>query len=138
MDQTDKRILAVLSRDARISFAALGRKIGLSRTAVQDRVTKLETNGVIRGYHTDYSQNKSGIIRALIFVKIAVRPCDQALDWLASLSGVQEVTSVSGEIDAIAHCAVTSPSDLTVLNDKIGASNLIAKSTSSLVLSTRK
>lgn len=138
MDQTDKRILAILGRNARISFAALGREIRLSRTAVQDRVTKLEANGVIRGYHADYSQNQSGVIHALIFVKIAVRPCDQALDWLTSLSGVQKVTSISGEIDAIAHCVVTSPSDLTVLNDKIGTSNLITKSTSSLVLGTRE
>ncbi|MEP2783158.1 MAG: Lrp/AsnC family transcriptional regulator [Pseudoruegeria sp.] len=138
MDQTDKRILARLGKDGRISFTALGREIGLSRTAIQDRVTKLETNGVIRGYHADYSQNQVGIIHALIFIKIAVRPCDQALNWLASLNGVHKVTSISGEIDAIAHCVVTAPYDLTLLNDTIGASNLITKSTSSLVLGTRK
>ncbi|MEP3298734.1 MAG: Lrp/AsnC family transcriptional regulator [Pseudoruegeria sp.] len=138
MDQTDKRILARLGEDARINFTALGREIGLSRTAIQDRVTKLETNGVIRGYHADYSQNQVGIIHALIFIKIAVRPCDQALNWLASLSGVHKVTSISGEIDAIAHCVVTAPNDLTLLNDTIGASNLITKSTSSLVQGTRK
>ncbi|MEP3035619.1 MAG: AsnC family transcriptional regulator, partial [Pseudoruegeria sp.] len=68
MEQTDKRILARLGKDGRISFTALGREIGLSRTAIQDRVTKLETNGVIRGYHADYSQNQVGIIHALIFI----------------------------------------------------------------------
>ena len=42
MDHTDQKILAALARNARLSFAALGREIGLSRTAVQDRVGRLE------------------------------------------------------------------------------------------------
>ena len=136
LDQTDKRILLELGQNARISFAALGREIGLSRTAVQDRVKRLETSGVIRGYHTDYSVEQVGTIHALVFVKIAVRPCTQALDWLTSLRGVEKVTSISGDIDAIAHCVVTSPAVLTLLNDKIGANSLITSSTSSLVLAT--
>jgi DNA-binding Lrp family transcriptional regulator len=117
-----------------MSFAALGREIGLSRTAVQDRVTRLETAGVIRSYSTNFSIQEAGMISALLFIKIAVRPCDQALEWLASLEGVHEVLSLSGDIDAIARCVVASTRDLTALNDKIGASHLIASSTSSLVL----
>lgn len=80
LDQTDKRILIILDRNARIRLAALGRENGLSRTAVQDRVTKLETQGVIRGYHTDYTSTQARMIRALLFVKFAARPCDLALD----------------------------------------------------------
>jgi len=137
LDQTDRRILTILSRDARISFAALGREIGLSRTAVQDRVSKLEAAGVIKGYHTNYSEDQAGTIRAMLFIKIASRPCDEALDWLASLSEVVSVVSIAGEIDAVAYCNVASPSDLTLLNDKIGANELIASSTASLILTTR-
>jgi Lrp/AsnC family leucine-responsive transcriptional regulator len=121
-----------------MSFSALGREIGLSRTAIQDRVTKLETAGVITGYFTDYSFDRSGLISAMLFIKISIRPCDQALDWLASLEGVQEVQSLSGDIDAVARCLVRTPRNLTELNDKIGASNLIESSTSSIVLATRK
>ncbi|KKK96439.1 hypothetical protein LCGC14_2662770, partial [marine sediment metagenome] len=73
-----------------MSFAALGREIGLSRTAVQDRVAKLEIEGIITGYFTDYSLGQSGLISAVLFIKISTRPCDRALDWLASLKGVQE------------------------------------------------
>lgn len=121
-----------------MSFAALGREIGLSRTAIQDRVTKLETDGVITGYFTDYSLGQPGLISALLFIKIAIRPCNQALDWLASLKGVQEVQSLSGDIDAIARCLVPTPRDLTDLNDKVGVSNMITSSISSIVLETRK
>ena len=137
MDRTDKRILGMLGKNARMSFAALGREIGLSRTAVQDRVTRLETASIIRSYDANFSIQEAGMISALLFIKIAVRPCDQALEWLASLEGVHEVLSLSGNIDAVARCVVASTNDLTALNDKIGASQLIASSTSSLVLARR-
>ncbi|KPB00820.1 Lrp/AsnC family transcriptional regulator [Ahrensia marina] len=137
MDRTDKRILGLLGKNARMSFAALGREIGLSRTAVQDRVNRLETTGIIRSYDTNFSIHDAGMISALLFIKIAVRPCDQALEWLASLEDVHEVLSLSGEIDAVARCVVASTNDLTALNDKIGASQFIASSTSSLVLARR-
>ncbi|MHA3916064.1 Lrp/AsnC family transcriptional regulator [Halovulum sp. GXIMD14793] len=115
MDRTDKRILAVLERNARTSAAEIGRQIGLSRTAVQDRLSKLETSGVIGGYRVQISDTQVGLIRAVIFVKIAARPCEQALNWMVSLEGVQEVASLSGEIDAIVRCTVPDVVALTAL-----------------------
>lgn len=137
MDLTDQKILAALARNARMSFAALGREIGLSRTAVQDRVGRLEDRGVITGYHTEYDAEAAGLVRAVLFVTIAARPCELALAWLASLSGVEEVLSLSGEIDALVRCRVASPVALTALNDRIGTSELIASSVSSLILAER-
>lgn len=134
LDQTDKRIVAVLKQDARISFAALGRQIGLSRTAIQDRVARLETNGIIRGYRTEIGADQSESISAVLMIRIAQRPCDQALEWLNTLPGVHSVTSLSGEIDAIAHCDVPAPADLSRLNDQIGTSELIQSCTSHVIL----
>ncbi|MFV1601535.1 MULTISPECIES: Lrp/AsnC family transcriptional regulator [unclassified Phaeobacter] len=136
VDRTDKRILAVLERNARTSAAEIGRQIGLSRTAVQDRLSKLETRGVISGYRVQLSEPQDDLIRAVLFVRIAVRPCTDALTWMASLEGVQEVMSLSGEIDAIVRCAVPDVAALTALNDRIGASDWIAGSNSNVVLRT--
>lgn len=69
----------------------------------------------------------------MLFIKIAVRPCEQALNWLATLEGVQEVVSLSGDLDAIVRCAVPDVSALTALNDKIGVSDLITWSNSNVV-----
>ncbi len=137
MDHTDQKILAALARNARLSFAALGREIGLSRTAVQDRVGRLEQSGVITGYVTEYNAEAAGLVSAVLFVRIAARPCDPALTWLASLSGVEEVLSISGEIDALVRCRVPNPAALTALNDKIGANAMIFSVLSSLVLARR-
>ncbi|WP_319485261.1 Lrp/AsnC family transcriptional regulator [uncultured Cohaesibacter sp.] len=134
LDQTDKRIMAILERDGRISAAELGRQIGLSRTAVQDRISRLESNGTITGYHARLSPSADSLIRAVLFVKIAIRPCEKALLWLSGLEGVQEVASLSGDIDAVVRCAVPDVSALTRLNDRIGASELISSSTSGIIL----
>lgn len=65
-DKTDKRIPALLERNARASSTAIGREIGLSRTAVQDRITRMEAGGIIQGYHVVSSQEAAGLVKALI------------------------------------------------------------------------
>lgn len=134
MDQTDKRITAILESNARTSAASIGRQIGLSRTAVQDRITRLEADGAIVGYHAQLAVPDESFLRALLFVKIAIRPCEDALNWLASLQGVQEVVSLSGDIDAVVRCAVPHAGALGNLNDKIGRSKFITSSHSNVVL----
>ncbi|WP_406648557.1 Lrp/AsnC family transcriptional regulator [Aliisedimentitalea scapharcae] len=136
-DRTDKRILAVLERDARTSAAAIGRAIGLSRTAVQDRISRMETAGLLLGYRPVIAPDAVTGIRVVIFVQIAERPCDPALDWLSSLVGVTDVFSISGEIDAIVHAILASPEELTRLNDRIGANPMIGAAQSQMVLQSR-
>ena len=50
LDSLNQHILALLQKNARQSAADIGRTVGLSRTAVQDRIKKLEQKGVIQGY----------------------------------------------------------------------------------------
>jgi Lrp/AsnC family leucine-responsive transcriptional regulator len=50
LDETDRRLLAELQEDARLSFAELGRRVGLSSPAVAERVARLEQDRVITGY----------------------------------------------------------------------------------------
>ncbi|MGH1464662.1 MAG: Lrp/AsnC family transcriptional regulator [Cognatishimia sp.] len=138
LDSTDKRILALLQQNARIGFAAIGRDIGLSRTAVQERVAKLENAQVIQGYHAQITAESSGLVSAMLFIQIADRPCDPALNWLSGLKDVQKVTSLSGEIDAIAECTLPTAADLSTLIDTIGGSDLIADCRASVVLNQRR
>lgn len=134
MDATDKRILALLHNNARIPFAEVGRAIGLSRTAVQDRIARMEANGTIAGYHTKITKRESLPLQAIVTVKITNRPCDPALIWLASLTDVHQVMSIAGEFDALLLCHVADAGHLSRLNDTIGASPLITSATSHLVL----
>ncbi len=50
LDETDKRIIAALTADARSSFADIGQAVSLSAPAVKRRVDRLRAAGVIRGF----------------------------------------------------------------------------------------
>ena len=53
LDRIGRNILEILEDNARISFSALGRKVGLSTPAVTERVRKMEEAGIIAGYHAN-------------------------------------------------------------------------------------
>ncbi len=51
LSRTDLSILRILESDARVSFAALAERVGLSKSPCWSRVQALEKQGVITGYH---------------------------------------------------------------------------------------
>ncbi len=60
LDRIDRNILAVLSREGRLSMSELAQKVGLSKTPVQARVKRLEADGYIRGYAAMVDREKMG------------------------------------------------------------------------------
>jgi len=61
MDTIDHEILGALQEDARMSWAELGRRVGLSAPAVTERVRQLEASGIITGYHAAVDPAKAGL-----------------------------------------------------------------------------
>ncbi|MFK0298262.1 Lrp/AsnC family transcriptional regulator [Brevundimonas sp. NPDC090276] len=133
IDPTNAKILALLRADARMSVSAIGKSVHLSRQAVQDRINRMEQSGVIRGYRAEVSE-AAGSVQAVLTVKIADRPCAPALEWLAALSGVTSVMSVSGDSDAVALVSLPSLDALSQLNDAVATSPLISAKQSQIVL----
>lgn len=74
LDATDWAILGELQMDARLSYAEIGRRVGLSSPAVQERIHKLEDAGVIKGYRAEVDTAALGLpIRALIQLRGSCR-----------------------------------------------------------------
>src|SRR4051794_41937636 len=71
LDDTDRRLLAELQVDARVSRAELGRRVGLSAPAVAERLRRLEDDGVIVGHHTVGNPRALGLALTVV---IRVRP----------------------------------------------------------------
>ncbi|MDO5620817.1 MAG: Lrp/AsnC family transcriptional regulator [Paracoccus sp. (in: a-proteobacteria)] len=133
IDRTGKRILALLAQNARISATAIGQQVGLSRTAVQDRVAAMEQRGIIQGYHARIAEHV-GLVSAILTIQISGRPCDPALRWLAAQEGVETVLSLSGEVDAIAWVTLPDMASLSALTDRVALSPLIASVSSRIIL----
>lgn len=60
VDPMGVKILRELQMNARSSFSRIGRKVGLSSPAVAERVYKMESGGIIRGYHADINPQAFG------------------------------------------------------------------------------
>jgi Lrp/AsnC family leucine-responsive transcriptional regulator len=70
VDAVDARILTALDADARLSMSELGRIIGMSAPSVSDRVRRLETAGIIRGFTLDVDSRALGYqIRAMVRIR---------------------------------------------------------------------
>ncbi len=99
MEHTDQMILALLSRDGRMSFTELGRRVGLSTSAAQQRVRRLEQRGIITGYRADVDPGK--VDRGLTAI-IEIQPRggehdEQAPEYLAGLPEITSCYSVAGD-----------------------------------------
>lgn len=60
LDRIDRRILALLQDNARLSNAAVAREVGLTPPATLERTRRLEESGMIRGYHADLDPEPLG------------------------------------------------------------------------------
>jgi len=73
MDAIDRNLLEALQNDARVSYAELGRRVGLTPPAVAERVRRLETSGIISGYHAQVDLKKAGY-GLVAFIRLSSAP----------------------------------------------------------------
>ena len=98
LDDLDWRLLEALQRDGRGSYADLGRLVGLSPSAVTERVRRLEESGVITGYHCEVDPEKLGLpIMALVRLRYPHGNYKPFRDLLATTPEVTEAHHVTGE-----------------------------------------
>lgn len=137
MEEINRKILALLARDGRLSFTELARQTGLSVSAVQQRVRRLEERGVIRGYTAQIDPEEAGLPLTAF---VSIKPFDPAApddspERLAHLSAIEACHSVAGEESYILKVRVASPAALEELLQEIRAAASVATRTT-IVLST--
>jgi DNA-binding Lrp family transcriptional regulator len=138
IDDTDRRLLALLRDNARAPTAELARRLGLSRTTVQNRLQRLERNRAIAGYTvTVPPEAESALVRAHVLITQAPRQSAAIEVALRRIPEVRVLHSVSGPFDLIAIVAAGSIGELDALIDRIGALDGVERTTSAIVLSTR-
>jgi Lrp/AsnC family leucine-responsive transcriptional regulator len=98
IDETNRKLLAELQDDARLSLAELGRRVGLSSPAVAERLQRLERSGVITGYRATIDPRALGYSLSAV---IRIRPAPGQLQNVAELARntpeVVECTRITGE-----------------------------------------
>lgn len=101
MDDKDRLLLSLLRRDARRPVVALARDLGLSRTATQDRLARLQASGAIAGFTV---VEGNGQAREMAYLMIRLERgarCAQIAPKLRTMPTVEAIHSVTGAIDMI-------------------------------------
>ena len=137
MEKTDRKILALLAADGRMSFTDLGKATGLSTSAVHQRVRRLEQRGVIRGYSARIDPDLLGLpLTAFVSVKpIDAAQPDDVPDRLAGLTAIEACHSVAGDESYILKARVEGPGALEALLQEIRSRANVSTRTT-VVLST--
>ncbi|MCP3916671.1 MAG: Lrp/AsnC family transcriptional regulator [bacterium] len=110
LDRIDRRILARLQKDARITNKELAAEVGLAPSTCHARVQRLEGEGIVRGFHADVDPAALGIgLQAIVSVQLTGNPkrrLDAFLAHVSSLDEVVHVYQVAGRNDLLLHVCV--------------------------------
>jgi DNA-binding Lrp family transcriptional regulator len=136
LDETDQRLLSLLRGNARLPAATLGRQLGLSRSAVQERMRRLERDGVIQGYTTLLAEAPAGVA-ALVMITLDPKLHDRAIAALRGLPEVLSCHTVSGPSDLIADVAAPNAAALDDVLTRIGKLPGVSRTTSAVLLTTK-
>ena len=120
IDDIDRKVLTELQVDARISYAELGRRVGLTTPAVIERVRKLEDGGVITGYRAEIDTSKVGLpITAFVRMSISGVDYSHIIEVAEQSNEVLECHRGTGGDSFIMKVAVASVEHLQQIIDKL-------------------
>ena len=119
MDKYDQKIMALLQDDGRMSISQLAREVSLSRSAVTERLKRLEEQQIISGYHARLGSAQQAPIRAYFELFYKVARCEQYAEQLRLLPEVQLCHSISGQTDMMVYVEVADMARLESLRREI-------------------
>ncbi|MEH6609794.1 MAG: Lrp/AsnC family transcriptional regulator [Halioglobus sp.] len=138
LDSIDQKLLALLRVNSRSSISALARELRVSRTTAQDRIQRLERRRIIAGYTIRYNEAfLAGQISAHVMIEVDPKYSAKVVSGLTKLDAVRTVLSVSGIYDLVAMLEAPTTETMDAVLDMIGQLPGVAKTTSSIVLSTK-
>lgn len=137
----DREILTILQENARTSNAELARQLGMTPSAIFERIRKLEARGLIRGYEARLDPRALGLgLLAFVLVRTDERlGMAQTGEVLATIPEVQEVHHIAGEDCYLVKVRTADTASLgRLLRERFGAIESVRSTRTTIVLSTLK
>ena len=134
----DHKLIALLSADARQPVAKLAATLGVARATVANRIAHLERDGVIAGYTLrlgDAAARRQ--VAAMVMININAKFGDRVAQALKRMTAVVSLKAISGIYDLVAEVRAETTEEMDALLDEIGRLPGIARTTSSIVLSSK-
>ncbi len=135
LDETNLHLVDALQLEARLSYAELGRQVGLSPPAVAERIRRLESAGVITGYRAQVNRSKLGYgLMAFIRLRAASDQYERIDALVRETPEILECHHVTGDNGFILKVIARTVDHLDTVIVHLAP---YAATTSSIVLSTR-
>ena len=139
IDDTDRRILAVLLADARTSMRSIAEEVGVALGTVSNRVKRMEAMGVIQGYEVLLDAAKIGwTMTVLCGLRIEKGQLMEVQRRIAEDSRVFGIYDVTGEFDSMVLARVRDRAHLDDLSKTVLSSEAIIRTVTHVVLNTVK
>lgn len=139
IDTTDQEIISALRANARISVVALAQQLRLARATVQNRIARLERDGIIVGYTLQLKPTvQSHQIRALMHVAVEGNRTEEVLRVLRGHPNVAALHSTNGRWDIVAELRTDTLEMFDRVLSAIRQIDGIANTETSILLSTHK
>lgn len=137
MDDTDRKLISLLRKDARLNLATLASKLGVSRGTVANRLRRLEDDQVIVGYTVKLRpEAEPERIRAWMGVLVEG---NQTREVVAALLGEPAVTALhdtNGRWDLLAELSVESMAELSDVLERVRLIKGIRNTETSILLAS--
>jgi DNA-binding Lrp family transcriptional regulator len=140
LDDTDRRLLALLRDDARRSASSLAAALGVSRGTVQNRIARLLREGAVQGFTVRLLPEADGRggVRAVTTIEIRGRTATGVLKALKGLPEVGALHTTNGRWDLVVELAAENLEALDRALNRIRMLDGVANSETSILLSTQK
>jgi DNA-binding Lrp family transcriptional regulator len=139
MDELDQQLIAHLRSNARLTVAALAKRLQVARGTIQNRIARLERNGTIAGYTVRLgTQLDERGITALMTIAVEGNSADEVLRSLRGDPAVRTLHTTNGRWDIIAELRADTLEAFDRVLGRIRKVEGIASTETSLLLSTHK
>lgn len=139
MDDTDRKLIALLRANSRTPVAALAKALHVARGTVQNRIAKLERDGTIAGYTVRLKpQVDAHRIAAFMTIAVEGNRADSVLRALRGDPAVATLHTTNGRWDIVAELRADSLEAFDHVLGRIRQVDGIASTETSLLLSTHK
>ena len=138
LDSIDRSIISLLQANAREPVSNLAKRLGIARTTVHERITRLEKNGSIAGYTVVLNRNPfETYSRCEIMLDIAKGKQSAIIRQLTSYPEVKALHVVNGECDLLCFVEIPQLEDLEALTQEISAMPGVENARTIIILSTK-
>lgn len=135
MDKFDEAIIAQLRVNARESISNIAQSVSLSRSAVSERIKKLEQAGIIRGYQVLLSESQKEGVSVYFEIQHQCARCSDVVHVFKAIPEVITCSGITGDMDLLVYVQADSMRRIHEIREHLDAQIDIVKIKTHVVMS---